>query len=185
MPTQSPELQHAALIEVIRESTRQTINTMLNLEVVNGPVHSEQRLTAPASGIIAMVGLAGAVDGNGCVFMGKKLACLFASKLLMSDYDEVNDEVMDAMAEICNMIIGGLKSALEEEKGPMGLSVPTVVFADNYVTRSANLGDRFVIEFETGEGGYRDKFCVQVCLINQPQNRSYLRQLADFHARLV
>jgi chemotaxis protein CheX len=183
--TESPELRHAALIEVVRESARQTIVTMLNLEVVNGPVYSEQRHTVPSSGIIAMVGLAGAVDGNGCLFMGKRLACLFASKLLMADYEEVNDEVMDAAAELCNMIIGGLKTALEEEKGPMGLSVPTVVFADNYLRRNANLGERFVIEFESGEGDYSDKFFVQVCLITEPQNRNYLRQLADFHARLV
>lgn len=185
MPTQSPEVQHAAMIEVVRESTRQTITTMLNLEVECGPVYSEQRVTIPSSGIVAMVGLAGAVGGNGCLFMSKKLACLFASKFLMAEYDEVNDEVMDAAAELCNMIIGGLKTVLEEERGPMGLSVPTVVFADNYVTRSANLGERFVIEFKTGEGDYRDTFSVQVCLIGEPQNRNYLKQLADFHARLM
>jgi chemotaxis protein CheX len=185
LPTQTPEVQHAAMIEMVRESTRQTMSTMLGLEVQDGDVHTEQRLTMPSSGILAMVGLAGAVDGNGCLFMGKRLACMFASKLLMAEYDDVNDEVMDAAAELCNMIIGGFKTVLEEQRGPMGLSVPTVVFAENYVTRSANIGERFVIDFETGDGDFRDKFCVQVCLIGEPQNRNYLKQLADFHARLI
>ena len=184
-PTETVVERHADLIDVVRESTLQTINTMLNLEVECGAVHAGQRVTIPSSGIIAMVGLAGAVGGNGCLFMSKKLACLFTSKFLMADYTEVNDEVMDVSAELCNMIIGGLKTALEEKKGPMGLSVPTVVFADNYFTRSANIGERFVVEFITGEGDYREAFYVQVCIIDDPRSMTYLKQLADFHARLI
>jgi chemotaxis protein CheX len=102
----------------------------------------------------------------------------------MTECTEVNDDVMDAVAELSNMVVGSLKTVLEEESGPMGLSVPTVVWGEKYVTRSATIGDRFVLEFWSGESDDREDFTITVCLITEQKNRNYLRELAEFHARL-
>ena len=44
------------------------------------------------------------------------------------------DEVLDAVGELTNMIIGTVKNGLEEHLGPMQLSVPTVVYGKNIRT---------------------------------------------------
>jgi CheY-specific phosphatase CheX len=44
--------------------------------------------------------------------------------------------VLDAFAELIDMIIGNVKTALEEHLGPMGMSVPTVVHGKNFTTRT-------------------------------------------------
>jgi CheY-specific phosphatase CheX len=41
-------------------------------------------------------------------------------------------DVLDAIREITNIIVGSFKNAMEAEIGGMGLTVPTVVFGHNF-----------------------------------------------------
>jgi chemotaxis protein CheX len=45
------------------------------------------------------------------------------------------------------MIIGSVKTDLEQELGPLGLSIPTVVFGRNFKTRSAGNSEWIVVRF--------------------------------------
>lgn len=180
--------KHSDVIEVVRRTVAQVFATMLSLRVTNGPVEIDNRTLVPNAGtvaMVAMVGMAGAVSGNGCICLSKDLSCRLASALLMTELNEVNDDVLDAVAELANMIIGGLKTELEESAGPMGLSVPTVIFSDHYITRTPTLGDRFTLHFSCEDEGWEAGFSVQICLIVEKSNRSYLQELAEFHAKLV
>lgn len=177
--------QYEPVIYWVQESTRQVFSTMLNLKIECGPVRSEHRTSVQSAGIVAMVGMAGAISGNGCLCFTKRFACRLASLFLMTEYTEVEDDVLDAVAELSNMVVGGLKTALEEKSGPMGLSVPTVVCGENYLTRTAPIGDRFSLDFTCLDGVRTESFVITVCLITEQKNRNYLRELAEFHARLV
>jgi CheY-specific phosphatase CheX len=64
------------------------------------------------------------------------LALHIASKLLMVDYETVDDDVLDAVAEVSNMIVDNIKTALEDTLGPMGRSVPAVAFGGDFETRA-------------------------------------------------
>jgi chemotaxis protein CheX len=57
-----------------------------------------------------------------------------SSQFLMSEYDEVNDEVLDAVGEITNMIIGNFKNKVAEQVGPLAMSIPAVVHGQNMHT---------------------------------------------------
>ena len=87
-------------------------------------------------------------------------ACLMSSKFLMADYTAVDEDVLDAMAEITNMIIGNVKTVLEEKLGAMGLSTPTVIFGRNFQTRSARTHEWTGVRFKHGE----HEMAVQMCL---------------------
>lgn len=177
--------QFETVIHWVQVATKQVFETMLNLEIECGPVRSDQRTSVQSAGIMAMVGMAGAVSGNGCLCFSKRFACLLASRFLMTEYTEVDDDVLDAVAELSNMVVGSLKTVLEEKSGPMGLSVPTVVCGENYLTRTAAIGDRFVLDFKCNTGGQHEEFVITVCLITEQKNRNYLNELAEFHARLA
>ena len=58
--------------------------------------------------------------------------------MLMTESSAVDEEVLDAVAELTNMIIGGVKTDLEPTLGPLGLSIPTVVFGKNFKAKSAS-----------------------------------------------
>ena len=54
------------------------------------------------------------------------------ANMLMTEASAVNEEVLDAMAELTNMVIGNVKTKLESQLGPLGLSIPTVVYGRNF-----------------------------------------------------
>ena len=78
----------------------------------------------------------------------------------MGEYAAVNEEVLDAIAEVTNMVVGNVKTVVEEQVGAMGLSIPTVIFGRNFSTKSAG-GSWTVVPFECGA----DRLLVQVCLV--------------------
>ena len=49
--------------------------------------------------------------------------------------------------KLTNMIIGSVKTDLESNSGPLGLSIPTVVFGRNFKTRSAGNAEWIHVRF--------------------------------------
>lgn len=89
----------------------------------------------------------------------------------MTPFESVNEEVLDAVGEITNMIIGNVKTALEERVGPMGLSTPTVIYGRNFQTRSARVSEWTVVPFECAE----ETLWVQLCIGPNQDNRGTVR----------
>jgi chemotaxis protein CheX len=158
------ELMQSELVEAIRSSTSAVFSTMLNLELSAGEVFVEKEEAMAASGVVSIVGLAGTWVGTGSVSCSAEFACKLASHLLLTEYESVNEDVLDSVAEVTNMIIGNVKTKLEERLGPMGLSTPTVIYGRNFQTRSARNQEWTVVPFSLGT----DKMCIQMCMVPNP-----------------
>lgn len=171
--------------DVLQNMAQQVFSTMLGLELEDAALEPAESPAIPDAGIVAMVGIAGAVSGNVNIRISNELSCILASRLLMTEYTEVNDDVLDAIAELANMIVGGLKTNLEDRFGLMGLSLPTVISADRYVARSPAVGQRFAISFRCPHENGIDSFTVQMSLISEKSNNSYLRELAELHSKFA
>lgn len=152
------------LVEAIRNATHDVFSTMLNLELKPGEVFLEKEEAVPASGVVSLIGLAGPWVGSGSVSCTAEFACKIASHLLQTDYPAMNEDVLDAVAEVTNMIIGNVKTMLEDRLGEMGLSTPTVIYGRNFQTRSAGSQPWTVVPFLL-EG---ERMCVQVCIAPNP-----------------
>jgi chemotaxis protein CheX len=149
------------LIPVMLAATQDVFSTMLNLPLEHVPPREEHADPAPFDGVVALVGVAGDWVGTGRISCSAKFACEIASALLMSPpFDAVNEEVLDAVAEVSNMIIGSVKTFLEETLGSMALSIPTVVFGRNYQTRSAKVLQWTVVPFRSNDEIMEVRFCL-------------------------
>lgn len=148
-------MTHEKLVSYVRSSTRDVFTTMLGLEVADGQPFIQEEAPAPSDGVLALIGLAGRWAGSGTFSCTAPMAMRLASQLLMQPYDAINEEVLDAVGEITNMVLGNVKTALEEELGPMGLSIPTVIYGRNFATRSIGRSKwtavPFLIDSETIE----------------------------------
>ena len=146
-------MQRDLIVKAIAAATGEVFSTMLAAEATLGEPYSEQTPQV-SDGVVAFVGLAGKWTGTGMISCSPALACRLASQFLMTEYapgsEAVNEEVLDAMAELANIIIGNAKNLLEEELGPMGMSIPTVIFGRNFTTRSAGQGEWIVAPFDCG-----------------------------------
>ena len=145
---------------LITDATRQVFETMIPLDVTLGEVYVDKKDPGPSAGVVSLVGLVGSWVGTGSFSCSPEMACKLASALLMADYSAMNEEVLDALAEVANMIIGNVKTGLEETLGPMGLSIPTVIFGRNFTTRSVGNSDWIVVPFFHGE----ERMEIQICL---------------------
>ena len=162
--TPAEQLIGPLLVEAIRNAAHDVFTTMLNVELTAGEVFIEQNESAPNSGVVSLIGLAGEWVGTGSLFCSAPFACKIASGLLQAEYEAVNEDVLDAVAEVTNMIIGNVKTTLEDHLGPMGLSTPTVIYGRNFQTRSAGSQQWTVVPFSLGG----DRMFVQLCIVPNP-----------------
>jgi chemotaxis protein CheX len=152
----------AELAGFITTASTDVFSMMLGVDMVSTESFVQTTATAPAAGVVSLVGLAGDWIGTGSISCSSAMACRLSSLMLMAEYSSINEEVLDAIAELTNMIIGNVKTSLEERLGPMGLSVPTVIFGKNFQTRNASSHEWVVVPFRyEGE-------CLHVQLCLQP-----------------
>ena len=138
------------LIETVKSTTRDVFSTMLMMEADPQEMRAEGSAPGPTDGVVGIIGIAGSWVGTGIIICCPELACRASGAMLMSEYATVNDDVLDAMGEITNMIIGNTKTVLEERYGPMGISVPTVVYGRNFATRTVSRGEWVIVCFSVG-----------------------------------
>lgn len=161
-------------IELIRRATTEVFTMMLGVDVVPGDATVGDAEPGPNEGVLALVGLAGKWAGSGTFSCSAPSARKIAGQMLMQEFTAVDDDVLDAIGEMANMILGNVKTALEEELGPMGLSIPTVIYGRNFTTRSIGRSEWIVAPFEC----LGERVEVHLCLIPSKDSNMPHRQQA-------
>jgi chemotaxis protein CheX len=148
------------IVDFISRSSANVFSTMLGTELGPGEASVENGTPESNDGVVSLIGLAGAWAGTGSLTCSPLLACRICSLMLMTETSAVDEDVLDAVAELTNMIIGNVKNDLEQHLGLLGLSLPTVVFGRNFKTRSIGTNEWIVVRFPW-EG---DLLTVKLCL---------------------
>jgi chemotaxis protein CheX len=148
------------IVDSIARSTGEVFSTMLDVLVDFGGASIESRSPEANDGVVSFIGLAGAWAGSGSLACSPSMACRICSRMLMTESQAVDDEVLDAVAELTNMIIGGVKTDLEPSLGPLGLSIPTVVYGKNFRAKGAGITEWIVTSFRWEQ----ELLLVKVCL---------------------
>jgi chemotaxis protein CheX len=131
---------------VVTQIVEHVFQTMMCLEAkeVEKPFPPQGEL------ITAAISLAGAWKGAVLVECGLHEAFAFTSRMIGIDPpDSLNDDVRDCLGELANMVGGNLKSVLP---GGVGLSLPTVVWGNDYKMQICRAGKslRWVFGCEDG-----------------------------------
>jgi chemotaxis protein CheX len=153
------------ILESINQSTLQVFSTMLGVELAPGELVEAGSVPDVHCEVVAIIGLAGEWAGAGSISCSAEAACKVCSHMLMTEAPSVNEDVLDAVAELTNMIIGNVKTELETRVGPLGLSIPTVVYGRNFQTKTAGAQGWIVLRFQWAA----DILTVKLCLA--PHNR--------------
>jgi chemotaxis protein CheX len=77
--------------------------------------------------IVAMIGLSGPVRGNVAMLFPQETALAIVSRFIGEPVASVDDSVIDAVAELVNIVAGGAKSRLSDGETPIKLSLPNVI----------------------------------------------------------
>jgi chemotaxis protein CheX len=156
---------HQIIVDCISSACAQVFSTMMAVDMAPGEPSSDHSTPDPNDGVVSFIGLAGSWTGTGSIYCSAALACRICSQLLMTDVQAVNEEVLDAVAELTNMIIGSVKTDLEAHLGPLGLSIPTVVYGRNFKTRSTGTTEWTTLRFRWDD----ETFLVRLSLAPRKQ----------------
>jgi Predicted inhibitor of MCP methylation, homolog of CheC len=153
-------MDERALVKALQEATQSVFSTMLGLNLLCGESYTETNSRGKSDGIIAVVGLAGEWIGTASVCCTAAMGCRMSSHMLGTEFTEVDEAVLDAIAEIANMIVGNFKTSAESCLGPLGLSIPTVIYGLSFSARSPGKEKWIVVPFSCGEDTLRVKICL-------------------------
>jgi len=172
------EIDYSELAARIHRITQDVFSTMLGMEVTHVSSVLDASERSNTGGVAALIGFAGPLVGTGCFSCTAEFACKVARGMMMTEYDGICDDVLDAVGEIGNMVIGNLKTELEEQVGPMGLSVPTVIFGRNFGTRTLTKKRWTIVTFSDGA----EQFQVQMLVTeNGPPPRTTRHEFSLEH----
>lgn len=143
-----PKIDCAQIANEIRSAAEDVFTTMLNTELRFVESYCNKGPAHPVDGVICLIGMAGRHTGTGTISCSTEFACKIASQMLMAEYSAVDGEVLDAVAEIANMILGNVKTALERSLGSMGMSIPTAIHGKNFLAKSFGDETWTVVLFE-------------------------------------
>src|SRR5271169_2142069 len=147
----------------VKRAATEVLTTMLSIDSQPKDMYTESLALGEAEGVVSFIGLTGKYAGTGGLQCASDAARHLASKFLMNEFAAVNEEVLDAFGELTNMIIGSFKNDMESVIGPMGMSIPTVIYGRNFTTRSLGHEEWVVVPFDCA--GH--KLEVKVCLKQQ------------------
>ena len=172
MTGEPKQITLAEIGTAIRAATAEVFSVMLGIDLTAGETEIG-RTTHDHTGVVAVLGLTGAWGGSGELSCESGLAAQIASTMLMSPYDSIDEDVLDAIAEVANMIVGNVKTLLEQTLGAMGLSAPAVFFGGDFETRVIGNPNMVLVPFATPHGA----MSVQIAVA--PMARTLLRHPAE------
>ena len=168
----SDELDQTRLVAALSQATVEVFSTMLGMEVAAQESYRQGGKPEPTNGVVTLIGLAGKWVGTGSICCSAEVARKISGQLLMSEFANVDQEVLDALGEVTNMIIGNFKNAIEDLAGPLGLSIPVVIYGHNFTASSLHAAQWTVVPFQCPDGNME----IKICLSLQPEPSQNRRQ---------
>lgn len=152
-------LTQTQLAEAIEAAASSVFSTMLGMEVSAGPA-CEQMDPPALNGITALLGFTGKWVGTGMFCCREKLACEISSIMLMAKVAEVNNQVLDAVGEVANMVLGNVKDLLEPAVGALDMTIPTVIYSLNFHMHTPVVQSWLVAPFQAGAHSFEVRVCL-------------------------
>lgn len=142
------------------ESVGDLFDTMLGCEAKRGDLAATPH-KPPVQSIVAIIGLSGSVRGNVVMAFPAQTAMQITQTLLGGEIVEMDQTVLDAMAELVNIVAGGAKAKLNEaQDSPANLSLPTVIKGRDYRIEHPSWSVWLDIPFESPLGSF--DMCISI-----------------------
>jgi chemotaxis protein CheX len=122
----------AEYINPFMTSLTNAFDTMLSCPVQRGKLTLKSAAT-PQFEVSGVIGLSGNAVGTVVLSLSRDVAMKATSVMLMTEANELNSDVVDAVGELTNMVAGAAKAELEEYK--LSISLPNVVLGKGHEIR--------------------------------------------------
>jgi len=134
-------------------ATISVVKTMAFTEVQPGKpfLKKDQISCGDVSGV---VGITGPPNGSMSLTFSKESIVQIVSNMLGESFEEVNDDIKDAVGELSNMISGTARNELGNKGYTFKTSIPTVVSGPGHEIRHMCKAPTIAIPFKTTAGAF-------------------------------
>ena len=128
------------LSETLLEAVKEVFETMAFMSVEKA---SDDCQPIEGDAIMGIITFQNGMKGCLTIYCGQPCARAIAMNMLgMSPGDEIGeDEIKDAIGEVTNMVMGSVKSRVQDELNNIQVSIPTIVKGqeiENHLTKKEN-----------------------------------------------
>ena len=144
----------AKLINPFINATLNVLKTMAHVDAAPGKptVKLDNRTWGDVTGIIGMAGEK--VSGTMAISFEQTTILYAVSKMLMEEFTQINQDVVDAVGEITNMICGGTKKDLAEAGYKFDMAIPMIISGKGVEVKQMTASPILVIPFTSGPGSF-------------------------------
>ncbi len=171
-------MQTQDIVSAVQASVSEVFSSMLGMEVEACPYIQDATGQRSTDGVMSFVSLAGKWVGSGLLSCSANFACRLCSSFLMTETTHVDGEVLDAIGEIANMVIGSFKTVAEATVGQLYLSIPTTIFGKCFGSKSLGSSEWIVMPFKCGE----DSFEIWVYFARAEESAALRHSSIQLHA---
>lgn len=126
--------------QALKDSALRAFHVMAGLDATLKPEYRQTLPTTSQRSISGVIGWGGDWTGTGIFDCSPEFAAVLANLMLGTEHTTLSEDALDAIAEMTNVIFGGMKSNIETQLGAMNLSIPTVIFGNDVGMRGARDG---------------------------------------------
>ena len=130
-------IEQVSMSETLLDAAKEVFETMIFMSITE---KEDQETEIVGDTYLGTISFKGDIQGSLGVTFEESAAKAVAANMLCLEPDEaVSDEdLADAVGEVANMVMGGVKSRLPDEIGSIEISIPTVISGRNL---KSNVGD--------------------------------------------
>ncbi len=135
-------------------ATVNVLETMTNTKITVG--HPFEKISySDLKAVTGIIGMAGDdTTGNLLISFDKESILPIVSRMLMDEFLEINQDVIDAVGELTNMICGGAKNELSTHGLTVGMATPIVIAGGKVELQKTLDHSVLTIPFQTEEGEF-------------------------------
>jgi chemotaxis protein CheX len=151
---------HNLIVPIMHNAVERVMAAMLGIEIGAAEAFIERGVPESRDEVVAFIGIAGTWAGTGSMSCSAELACRFCELMLTMEAPAVNEEVLDAVGELANMIVGNVKTELERHLGQLCLSSPTAIIGRSFKTKGARNTQWSVLRYDVDGEPLTLKLCL-------------------------
>ena len=145
---------HTDVINAFLKSTKSVIETMAKVEprAAAPKVRTDNRTSGIVSGLIGLAGPA--LNGNMLLSFDQEAILAIVSSMFGEEFEEVNDDVVDAVGELTNVISGAAKVELGKRGYQFEMAIPVTIVGQNVEISQISRTTVIQIPFSLAKGSF-------------------------------
>jgi CheY-specific phosphatase CheX len=123
--------------EIVVRLIPNAFQTMAGMDAAVGESIPQAGGSSSGRSVAGVIGWVGTLSGTGILECSPEFACTLANQMLGTTETTLSADALDAVAEMTNILFGGMKTELEKRLGSMALSIPTIVYGTDVEMRTS------------------------------------------------